>query len=167
LLAFEAGLSAERIFQDLNDLVWRLRPTGGCPVNFFQRVNNVGIVQRDIGLAQGSALTSIEGRIPLFILIAKPDDRDIAFLDQRSDAQRIDFRGLVVAPEIFVGTAEHVASSIAAGMMGIGRAEGDIEIVAFGTGNDLLAPIGMNFARKVDVPLHGFVPVIRSDIQAA
>jgi len=87
LLAYRVGLSSERIFQDFNDLVWRFRPTRGCPVHFFQSVNNVGIMKRDIGLAQRRALASIEGRVPLLILVAKPDDGDIAFLNQGADAQ--------------------------------------------------------------------------------
>jgi len=73
----------------------------------------------------------------------------------------------MITPEIFLRSAEHVASRIAAGMMGIRRAEGDVEIMGFGARNDLVAPIGMNFAREIDIPLHGFDPVIRPEVQAA
>lgn len=86
-LASKAGLSSERIFQDLNDLVWRFGPTCGRTIYFFQRVHNVGIMKRDIGLSQGRALAGIKGRIPLLIFVAKPNDGDVAFLNQRSDAQ--------------------------------------------------------------------------------
>lgn len=73
----------------------------------------------------------------------------------------------MVPPEIFFWTTEHIARRITTGMMGIGRRKGDVEIVGFGARNDLLTPIGMNFTREIDIPLHGFDPVIRRDAQAA
>ena len=73
-------LSAKHVLEYLDYLIRGLRPRHCLSIDLFEWMNNVFIVQGDVGLANGRAITGIKCSVPLLVSIAKTDHRDIAFL---------------------------------------------------------------------------------------
>ena len=103
-------------------------------------------VQCDIGLAEGGAVTGIEGGVPLFVFVTKADNRYVALFDQSLGADGVDLGGLVVAPEAFFLRPECIASGVTGFVVGVGGGKGDIQFLLAAALNNLVAPVGVDFA---------------------
>jgi hypothetical protein len=117
-------------------------------------MHNIIGVQCDVWLAQCSALSRVERRIPLFVFVAESYDGDITFLDEVANTHAVNFGRLVVSPESRFLFAKHIASGVASFMIGNGRGKIDIKIVGLCTGNNLIAPVSVDFSGQVDGPTH-------------
>ncbi len=107
-------------------------------------------MERDTGLAEGGAVAGVEGGIPLFVFVTEADNRHVALLDQGLGADGVDLGGFVVAPEVFFLGAEYIASGVAGFVVGVGGSKGDIQFLLAAAFNDLIAPVGVDFAGEVD-----------------
>ncbi len=113
-------------------------------------MNDLFGVQGDIGFAKGGAVTGVEGGIPLFVFVTEADNRYVALLDQSLGADGVDLGGLMVAPEAFFLGVEYIASGVAGFVVGVGGSKGDIQFLLAAAFNDLIAPVGVDFAGEVD-----------------
>ncbi len=107
-------------------------------------------MERDIGLAEGGAVTGVEGGIPLFVFVSEADNRYVALLDQSLGADGVDLGGLMIAPEVLFLGAEYIASGVAGFVVGVGRGKGDIQFLLEAAFNDLIAPVGVDFAGELN-----------------
>ncbi len=55
-------------------------------------MNDIGVMQSDIGLAQRRTAAGIESCVPLFVLVAESDNGDIALADQGFGTNAVHFR---------------------------------------------------------------------------
>ena len=140
-------------------MLGRARPCHGCRVDFFQRVNNICVMQGDIGGAKRGAKTSVKSGVPLLIFVAKPNDREVTLFNQGFGANGIDLGGFVIAPKIIILSAQNISGRITGWMVGYRGGEGNLQIMAGAALFDLLAPICMNFAGKINCQSHGRSPV--------
>src|SRR5699024_4266370 len=95
-----------------------------------------------------------EGRIPLLVLVAEPDHHHVGLLDQGAGANRVDFGRLMVAPELAVIVTEVITGGITGRVIGHRRGELDVETGGLCAASDLIAPIGVDLAGKVDGETH-------------
>src|SRR5690606_12868378 len=80
---------------------------------------------------------------------------EVGLLDERARADRVDLRGLMVAPERLLGPAQVVTRRVARGVVGDGRGEDDVELGSLCATADLLAPVGVDLAGEIDGEGHG------------
>src|SRR5690606_18740227 len=106
---------------------------------------NVVVVQGDVGRAHGSAVTRIEGRVPLLVLVSETNDRQITLLEQRLGADGIHLRGLMITPEAAFRLAQKIPGGIAGLVVGIRRGKLNGQASRFGAGGNLFAPVCMDF----------------------
>ena len=76
---FVGLLVVSDILQYLNHLRGSLCPGHCGGVDFLERMYNVGIVQGDVGFAEGRAVAGVKGRVPLLVLITETHDSNVAF----------------------------------------------------------------------------------------
>ena len=148
-------LRFQYVAQGFHDLIGGGAPGLGLGVDFFQRVNDLFAVQRDVGLGQGCAVACIEGGVPLLVLVAEAHHHQIGLFDQRAGADGVHFGRLVVTPEAIVRLAQVVASGIGGVVVGHRGGEDHVQACGFCAALDLFAPVGVNLAGKVDVKAHG------------
>ncbi len=107
-------------------------------------------MERDTGLAEGGAVACVEGGIPLFVFVTEADNRHVALLDQGLGEDGVDLGGFVVAPEVFLLGAETIACGVAGFVVGVGGGKGDIQFLLAAAFNDLIAPVGVDFAGELN-----------------
>ena len=130
-------------------------------VDLLQRVAVFGLVENDDRLALRCGIAGIEGGVPLLVFFAEADDDDVGLLDQGARTDGVDLGALVVVPELVRFLPENGDAAIVGGLvMGDRRREGDIELGGLGAVGDLLAPVGVDFAGKIDARSHGVVSLI-------
>src|SRR5690606_28646894 len=123
-------------------------------IHFLQGVDDVLVVQGDVGLVQCGAVAGVKGRVPLLVLVAEAHHDQIASFDQRSGADGIDLGRLVITPETFALWAEMIPRGVAGIMVGDRGGKDDIQAPGLGSALDLLTPFGMDFAGQVDFKTH-------------
>ena len=67
-------------------MLGRLCPGHLRSIHFFERVDVVFAVQRNVRLTQSGTETGIESSIPLFVLITETDHNEVALLNMGSCA---------------------------------------------------------------------------------
>src|SRR5699024_2431770 len=149
-----AGSRFEHVPQGLHHLIGCRTPSLCLSIDLFERMNDISIVQSHIGLAQCSAVASIEGSVPLFILVAETHYHHVALLNRGSRANSVHRGGLVITPELTFVLAQAVASSVARRVTSYRRGKAPVQPRRFGTALDLLTPIGVDFAGKIDRKTH-------------
>src|SRR5690625_7884177 len=113
-------------------------------------MNNIGIVERYVRFAERGAVSGIKSGVPLLIFIAEPDHYEIGVLDQSAGADRINLRGLVVAPKIAVRLGQVVTCCVGGGVIGDGRGGGSAQ-ASFGCAAlNFVAPLCVDLLRKID-----------------
>jgi len=114
-------------------------------------------VDNDQRFAQGGRETCVKCGVPLFVLLAKAHHDHISVLDTFAGTDRVDHGALVVMPVFLVLRPKNGHAAIVRGaMIGDGAVKADIKTVA--GCDDLLAPIGVNFARQINIQCHGTAP---------
>src|SRR5690554_7947510 len=98
-------------------------------------------MQRDVWRAHGSAITGVEGRVPLLVLVAKADNRQVALFNQGFGADGVHLGRLVITPEVALRLAQEVVRSIAGFVVGIRRGELNRQDGRLGTRSNLLTPV--------------------------
>ena len=127
-------------------------------------------VQDDERLAQSRRIARIEGRIPLFVLVAETHNDHIRIGDTLADANGIDHGALVIVPVLVVFRAQDRHAAVIAGRVIRDRAV-ETDVQPFGTLDDLFAPVRVNFTRQIDFQRHfsplasefrGYIPPFRA-----
>ena len=104
-------------------------------------MDDVLVMQRYVGLAFCGAISGIKGSIPLFELLTKPDDRDVAMLKMCFDSYRVHFGRLVIPPKRALFRSQQIAGRVACFMVGNGRSKCDGQIAGLRPVDQLLTPI--------------------------
>ena len=117
----------------------------------------------DIALVATLALGFVRTEFVLFFLFfvlnyfcffSETHHDDIGLLDQCPRADGIDAGALAVMPErVVLGAQDIDAAIIAAGVVGDGRGEPDIQARGRCALDDLLTPVGVDFPREIDCPV--------------
>src|SRR3954466_14077152 len=112
-------------------------------------------MKRDERLAERGGVARVERGVPLAVLLAEAHDDDVGALDQRPRADRVDPGADVVLPERALFVAEdRDAAVVARRVVGDRPAELDVEAGLGDALRDPLAPVGVDLAREVDLPVH-------------
>src|SRR5690554_5643283 len=99
LMVFRKTLCSGRyILQQLNHLLRRLCPGHGSCIYFLERVHDIFIMQRDVWRAHGGTVAGVEGGVPLLVLVAKTDNRQVALFNQGFGADGVHLGRLVITP---------------------------------------------------------------------
>ena len=122
-----------------------------------KRVLVIRAVHYDDGFAHGCCVARIKGSIPLLILLAKTDDENVALLDALADANGVELGAALIVPELVCFWPRDHRSAIV-GKRVIGDWTRKIDVQALALRDDGIAPIGMDFAGKIDVQ-HGGAPL--------
>ena len=109
---FLRTLFGHHVLQDFHHLF-----AGRCPghrrsVHFFERMNDVVAVQRNVRLSQGCTESCIKSGVPLLVLITESDHSEIALLNMGSPADRIDLCRLMIAPKWLSLLSQHITCGI-------------------------------------------------------
>src|SRR5690625_7954063 len=67
----------ENVTQGFDHLIGGLAPSLRGRIYFFERMNNIGIVERYVRFAERGAVSGIKSGVPLLIFIAEPDHYEI------------------------------------------------------------------------------------------
>mmetsp|Transcript_18333 Transcript_18333/g.29396 ORF Transcript_18333/g.29396 Transcript_18333/m.29396 type:complete len:369 (+) Transcript_18333:4174-5280(+) len=110
-------------------------------------------MQNDQRFAQRRGKARVKSRIPLFVLIAKTHHHNVRIRDPLAGADRVDHRTLVVMPILVVFGPQDRNAAIITGRV-IGHRPRKRQIQTLRPFHDLLAPIRVDFARKVNVQCH-------------
>ena len=108
----------------------------------------VGAMHDDQRFAKRGGIARIKGRVPLLVFLAESHHHNIGICDRFACAYRVYPGPFMIMPEfIWLGAQNFYTTIIAGGMVGNWHGKGNIHI---GTArNNLIAPICMNFARKI------------------
>ena len=139
-------LGFEDVTQRFNHLIGSGAPGVRPSIDFFQRVDDVFVVQGDVGLCEGCAVACIKRGVPLFVLVAEAYNDQIRLLDHGTGADGVDLGGLVVAPEAIFRLAQVVAGGIRGGVVGDRCGKHDIQARGVSASLDFFAPVGVDLA---------------------
>src|SRR5690554_891499 len=137
---------AQHVGEDVDDLIRRGCPRLSVYVHFFQRVDDVFGVKRDIRLAERSTVARVEGGIPLLVFVAETHHHHVGLFDQRAGADGVDARRFVIAPVAGAVRAEMIAGGVTGVMVGNGGGERHVQAARFRAALNLVTPIGVDFA---------------------
>ena len=99
--------------------------------------------------AQRRRIAGIKSGVPLFVFLTKPHNNDIGLFDTGAGANGVELRAFAVMPKLIRLRPQNLNTTIIAGGMICHRPiKREVEIPA--SRNDLISPIGVNFARKVN-----------------
>ena len=109
---FLRTLFGHHVLQDFHHLL-----AGRCPghrrsVHFFEWMNDVFAVQRNVRLPQGCTESRIKSGVPLLVLITKADHREIALLNVGPRSDRIYLCRLMIAPKWLNLLPQHITCGI-------------------------------------------------------
>ena len=83
---------ANDIVEHIDDLRRGCRPGHSRGIHFFERMDEVLTVKRDVRLSHGGTVPGVKGGIPLFVLVSKSYNSNIAFFDESFGTYPVDLR---------------------------------------------------------------------------
>ena len=117
----------------------------------------LGLLQNDQALAKRTCIASVKRRVPLFVLLTKTHNHNVSLANRAPRADRVDHRTLAVMPELVGLFAQDRHAAVVRGGM-IRHRGAKAHIKPLTSRNNLLTPVSMNFARKIN--LHSILPQI-------
>ena len=146
-------LPFQDIAQDLDHLLWGVGHSQRGGVYLFQGMLMFGGAQHDHRLAQCCSVARIKRSIPLLVLLAKTDNHNISAFNPTSGANGVQLCAFVVMPEFAVLGPHNRNTAVIRGIVICDWAVKS-HIKASRAFDNLFAPIGVDFTRKIDLQCH-------------
>ena len=126
-----------------------LRHDQGCGIHLFEGMLVLILMHHNQRFSQRRRIARIKSGVPLLVFFTEPHNDHIGLFNTGAGANGVELRALAVMPKLICLRSQNFNATIIAGRVICHRPiKGEVEIAA--GRNDLRAPIGVNFAGKVN-----------------